>query len=269
MAHKTAREPIDKALDLGALLAPGEPPAATVVGGDADGIVLLCDHASNRVPAVLDNLGLAAPHFRDHIAYDIGAEPLARTLAARFEAPLVLSGYSRLVVDCNREPGDPTSIPEISDDVIVPGNRALNPNDIDARIDQVFAPYHAAIATLIEARLAAGKRPAIVSVHSFTPVFKGFERPWEVGVLWNEDGRLALPFMDALAARGVAVGDNEPYSARENFGYSIAIHGEARGLPHLLIEVRQDLIHSEPGRARWADTVGGALDAALTTFAGS
>lgn len=229
--------------------------------------ILICDHASNTIPVALDGLGLEKGLLQDHIGWDIGAAALARRLSDRFVAPLVLSGYSRLVIDCNRQLDDPSSIAVASDGVTIPGNLEIEAAEADRRAQACFHPYHDAIERLIDRKMAEGRDPVILSIHSFTPVFGGFERPWHIGVLWNQDGRLALPFMDALDQHdGVVVGDNQPYSARENFGYSIEAHGEKRGLPHLLIEVRQDLLQSEAGLDHWAGIVGDGIDHALETL---
>lgn len=250
------------------LIGPGDPAPFELVNptGRAP-MVLLCDHASNTIPAALGTLGLDRARLNEHIAWDIGAAVVARRLSARFDAPLVLSGYSRLVIDCNRQLGDPTSIAAISDGVDVPGNEGVAADEAHARADACFHPYHGAIRDLLAAHAADREQTAVVPIHSFTPVFGGFRRPWQIGVLWDQDGRLAVPFMDALEARGdIAVGDNEPYSARENFGYSIEEHGARAGRPHMIVEIRQDLIEDEAGCARWSDVVAGALDAALASL---
>ena len=201
-----------------------------------------------------------------HIAWDIGAAAVADILSGRFDATLVKSGYSRLVVDCNRDLADETSIPQVSDGVPIPGNRTLTGAEAAARAGQIMLPYHAEIERLLD----EDRDPplhAFVSVHSFTPVFDGLPRPWQVAALWNRDGRLALPFMAALTARGdVTVGDNQPYSARNNFGYTVHRHGELRDLPHLLVEIRQDLIADGDGVIRWAAIVGDALRAAFDSL---
>ncbi|HJS32424.1 MAG TPA: N-formylglutamate amidohydrolase [Alphaproteobacteria bacterium] len=248
-------------IDLPPLLAPDEAPAVEIVHSEgAAGFLLCCDHASRRVPRVLGDLGLPPAAFDRHIAWDIGAADVARLLSHRFDAPLVMSGYSRLVIDLNRRHDDPTSIPEVSDGVLVPANRAITPEERRRRRDALFRPYHATIEAAL-ARLA--KRvavPAIVSIHSCTPVFKGFERPWHIGVLWNEDDRLARPLMARLAARGdVSVGDNQPYSARDGHGYTMRAHAEAPGLPHVLLEIRQDLIDTHRGAERWAQLLADEL----------
>ena len=249
------------------LLGPADPPPYAVANAGGGGRVLfVCDHASNRIPAALGTLGLDGDRLQEHIAWDIGAAAVADILSDRFDAPLVKSGYSRLVIDCNRGPSDATSIPAVSDGVPIPGNRNLDDSSAAARAHRIFSPYHAGIERLLD---SARDPPfhAFVSVHSFTPVFGGRPRPWQVSALWNRDGRLALPFMAALAARGdVAVGDNQPYSARNNFGYTVHRHGELRHLAHLLVEIRQDLIADGEGVIRWAGIVGDALEAAFDSL---
>ena len=261
-------EPVLRAADEPpVLLGPADPPPFTVTnaGGGAR-VLFVCDHASNRMPAALDTLGLDRDRLQEHIAWDIGAAALADILSDRFDAPLVKSGYSRLVIDCNRSPTDTTSIPSVSDGVPVPGNRTLNGVEAAARAGQIMVPYHAEIERLLDREREPPFR-AFVSVHSFTPVFDGRPRPWQVAALWNRDGRLALPFMASLAARGdVTVGDNQPYSARNNFGYTVHRHGELRNLAHLLVEIRQDLITDARGVARWAAIVGDALGAAFESL---
>lgn len=261
-------EPVpDRAEEAPALLGPADPPPFSVTNpAGRGGALLACDHASNRIPASLGTLGLGADRLQEHIAWDIGAAAVADILSGRFDAPLVKSGYSRLVIDCNRHLTDRTSIPSVSDGVTVPGNRTLDGAASAARAARIMVPYHAEI----ERRLDEARDPpfhAFVSVHSFTPVFEGRQRPWQVSALWNRDGRLALPFMAALAARGdVTVGDNQPYSARNSFGYTVHRHGEARDLPHLLVEIRQDLIADGAGVIRWAAIVGDALAAAFDSL---
>ena len=250
-----------------ALLSPGDPPPIAVVNADGRGRALfVCDHASNRIPAALGTLGLSPDRLQEHIAWDIGAAAVADLISDRFDAPLVKSGYSRLVIDSNRSLSDATSIAEISDGVPIPGNRDLDPQAAAVRADRIMTPYHAEIERLLNLERDPPFH-AFVSIHSFTPLFDGRSRPWHVGALWNRDGRIALPFMAALAARGdVTVGDNQPYSARNNFGYTVHRHGELRGLPHLLVEIRQDLIADAAGAVRWSGIVGNALQAAFDSL---
>jgi predicted N-formylglutamate amidohydrolase len=248
------------------LLAGDEPPPFEIANaGGASALVLVCDHASNRVPRALDHLGLAPAPLREHIAWDIGAADVARRLARRFDAPLALTNYSRLVIDCNRALADPTSIPAESDGIAVPGNRGLSQAERLRRAETLFKPYQDAVARLIAQKAERGPAPAIVSIHSFTPVFQRTRRPWHVGILWNDDRRIAVPLMEALRRHAdLSIGDNEPYSARDGTGYTIATHAERAGLPHVALEIRQDLIATAAGAERWAALVGDALAAAFS-----
>lgn len=216
-------------------------------------VLLLCDHASCAVPGVLGRLGLDEDVLRGHIGWDIGAGEAARELARLLDAPAVLSGFSRLVIDCNRGLDDPESIVEVSDGVAIPGNKAVGTAAAVARAEAFFRPYHEAVARAIDAFLAQGVAPAIVAVHSFTPVMGGFERPWHLGILWDRDPRLAKPLIAALRRDPrVRVGDNEPYSARAPAAYSMQVHGADRGLPHVEIEIRQDLVATRQAALAWA-----------------
>ncbi|MEJ0070318.1 MAG: N-formylglutamate amidohydrolase [Pseudomonadota bacterium] len=228
----------------------------------------MCDHACDAIPRRLDGLGVAARDLQAHIAYDIGAAAVAERLAARFDAPLMLSGFSRLVIDCNRTLDDPTSIPPVSDAVSIPGNQALSAADRQARADELFAPYHRAITERLDAFAAHGVAPCFVAVHSFTPIFAGFRRPWQIGALWNQDDRIAAPLIEALARAGLCVGDNQPYSGRDGHGYSLRTHAEARGLPHLTLEIRQDLINQVPGIAAWSTILFDAFVPIVTALTG-
>ena len=186
---------------------------------------------------------------------------MTRLLQARFGADAVYANYSRLVIDLNRRPGDGTVIPPISDGVLIPGNLGLSQAARDARGEAFHAPYHAAIEGLIARRTANGKVPVLLGIHSFTPFFHGTPRPWHAGVLWDRDPRLALPLLAALRRNdGLYIGDNEPYSGRHTADYSIDTHAEVRGLAHVGIEIRQDLIDDEAGQARWAGILAAALE---------
>ena len=213
---------------------------------------LICDHATAFIPAALNKLGLDEAELARHIALDIGAAAVTRLLARQLEARALLSHFSRLVIDPNRWPEDPTLIPQISDGTVVPGNRDLGAEGVEVRKAAFYRPYHAAIEAEFEQRLARGETPALISMHSFTPVMRGAERPWQVGILWREDGRIAEPLIERLRRRGLVVGDNEPYSAREGLGHTVEVHAEPRGLPCVLIEVRQDLIDTRQGAVEWA-----------------
>ncbi len=204
-------------------------------------LLFLCDHASNALPAAYGTLGLAAALFETHIARDIGAATVTRALAAAFGAPAILGAWSRLLVDLNRGADDPTLVMKLSDGSLVPGNARIDAAETARRIAQFHAPYHAAIAAEIAGLRAAGTLPVLVSMHSFTPVWKGVPRPWEIGILWDRDGRLARPLLAEFAGAGFAVGDNEPYDG-ELEGDTLYRHATMAGLPHVLIEIRQDLI---------------------------
>ncbi len=248
------------------LLGPNDPPPFTVVNPNGQAlVVLVCDHASNAIPARLNQLGLSPADLERHIAWDIGAARVTRLLAERFDAPAVLGGYSRLVIDCNRPPGSPTSIAEVSDGTHVPGNKNISDFLIETRVNEVFLPYHYAITRMLAQRWrhGHGRAPALIAIHSFTPVMSGFRRPWHLGVLWNRDPRLALPLLERFQADPeLCVGDNQPYSGRE-VGYTMDTHGGAAGLPHVEIEIRQDLLADPAGCKRWATLVGEVLEAAL------
>jgi predicted N-formylglutamate amidohydrolase len=223
-------------------------------------VLVTCDHASAAIPRVLDGLGLPPAAVRQHIGWDIGAAAVTRLLAAALDAPALLSGYSRLVVDCNRDPDDPSSIPAASDGVAVPGNRDLSPGSRVARLAACFAPYHRAITARLDAFLADGIVPAFLSIHSFTPAMGGIARPWHVGILWDKDPRIPVPLLAALGADpSVVVGDNQPYSAREPAGFTVRYHAAARGLPHVAVELRQDLVADDSGAALWAAKLAAAL----------
>lgn len=239
-----------------------------VIPGDCRrGLVILCDHARNALPQGYGTLGLGACEFERHIAYDIGVEPLVRSLCARLGAPGVLAGFSRLLIDPNRGLDDPTLIMQISDGTIVPGNRLLDGPERQRRIGLYYRPYHAAIARLLDEATASGRPPAILSVHSFTAVWRGVERPWHGGVLWNRDGRFALPLIERLRREGnLVIGDNEPYSGGLA-GDTLDVHATARGLPDALIEVRQDLIGGAAGVAEWSDRLAPLLDDIIDAMA--
>ncbi len=245
--------------DGAALLSPGDPPAfETVNAAAATPVQLLCDHASRAVPAQLGRLGLGADQFDRHIAYDIGAAGVTRHLATALDAPAVLAGYSRLVIDVNRPPGDPESIPEISDGTGIPGNRNLSDAARRRRVTTLFEPYHDAIHETIADLWRRGQPPALFSVHSFTPRLGNTARPWDVGVLWNRDPRLAQPLMEKLAARGLRVGDNLPYSGRRR-AYTIDLHGAAAGLANVVVEINQDQVADRSGIERWAGILAEAM----------
>ncbi|MEM7058070.1 MAG: N-formylglutamate amidohydrolase [Pseudomonadota bacterium] len=218
------------------------------------GLVLLCDHASNAIPPAIGTLGLPSEDMARHIAWDIGARDVVLALAAKLGAPAVLSRFSRLVIDPNRGPKDPTLVMRLYDGTPIPGNRAVDADDISARRANLHQPYHDRISAVIDGMIAAGTQPHLISVHSFTRQLRGkASRPWHAGVLWDQDFRLAGPLLDILRADGdLVVGDNEPYLGSLP-GDTMWTHGTSRGLPHALIEIRNDLIADEFGASAWAD----------------
>jgi predicted N-formylglutamate amidohydrolase len=236
------------------LLAADEPPPVSVYNNGATSpLLLVADHAGRAVPRALGRLGVAAPGWQRHIAWDIGIAGVGRMLADALGATLIQQNYSRLVIDCNRPPGAPTSIPEISELTPIPGNVALSEAQKEARARAIFWPYHARIETELERRRQAGQATALIALHSFTPVFKGVARAWQVALLYNRDPSLAHRLLALLRMEpGIVVGDNQPYFVSDATDYTIPVHGERRGLPHALIEIRQDLIAEESGQQQWA-----------------
>ncbi|NUQ77493.1 MAG: N-formylglutamate amidohydrolase [Polyangiaceae bacterium] len=243
------------------LLQPDEPPAVTVVRPEGRArVVLICDHASNLLPRALGDLGLPNSRLREHIAWDIGAAIVARRMSERLDAPLILSGYSRLAIDCNRPLGVESSMPERTCGIVVPGNAGLSPEASDARINELFRPYHRAIEAILSAREEAKIQTAIVSVHSFTPEPLRGPRPWDVGVLYGQDPRLADLFMEALRREpGLIVGDNQPYQVGKSTDYGIPVYAERAGRLGVLIEIRQDHVAAEDDAVRWGDRLADAF----------
>lgn len=225
-----------------------------ILEGDlGGGLVILIDHASNWIPPEYGDLGLPPTELERHIAYDIGVAPLGRMLAERFRAPALLTRFSRLLIDANRGEDDPTLVMRLSDGAVVPGNAAVGASEVAKRVERFHRPYHAAVAGMLDEMVSRGRPPAILSIHSYTPVWKGARRPWHAGILWDRDPRFALPLLHGLRRDGgLRVGDNEPYSgALKND--TMYRHGTARGLAHVLLEIRNDLIASPAGVLEWAD----------------
>jgi predicted N-formylglutamate amidohydrolase len=237
------------------LLRPDEPdPVLVLRERGASDYFFVADHAGRLIPGALGDLGLSETDRQRHIAWDIGIQGVTERLSAALDATAVLQRYSRLVIDCNRQPGLPSSIVTISEATRIPGNETLSAEDADTRCREILVPYHARIGALLDARGAVGRRTVLVAMHSFTPVFRGKERPIQIAMLYNRDPRLAHALLDQLRAEGgLTVGDNEPYSVSDETDYSIPVHGERRGLLHVEIEIRQDLIATEAGEQQWAD----------------
>ena len=231
-----------------------------VAGEHGARLILLCDHASNAIPSDYGDLGLPREQFERHIAYDIGARALTLGLAARLRAQAVLSCFSRLLIDPNRGMDDPTLIMRLSDGAVVPGNRHVDEAERRRRIARFHAPYHGAIAAAVARVTAGGRVPFLVSIHSFTPVWRGWQRPWHVGILWDRDQDVASAMIRGFLAQGdLVVGDNEPYHGALE-GDTLNTHGTKPGLPHALIEVRQDLIATKTGVDEWVERVANVVE---------
>ncbi len=240
-------------------------PVEAIAGEVEAGVLFLCDHASNALPPEYGDLGLPPGAFERHIAYDIGSAGVTRALAARFNAPALLTRYTRLLIDPNRGADDPTLVMQLSDGSVIPGNSRLDGSEIARRIALYWSPYRQAASALLDQMSVAGPAPAVVSLHSFTPVWRGSQRPWRIGLLWDNDPRMAQPLLEGLEAAGHLkgeclgpVGDNEPYDGALK-GDTLYELASARGLPHVLIEIRQDLIAEPAGEIEWAERIAGAL----------
>jgi predicted N-formylglutamate amidohydrolase len=236
------------------VLAADEPAPVTVHNaGGASPFLLVADHAGNLMPRALGRLGIAAAECERHIAWDIGIAGVGRLLADALDATLIQQDYSRLVIDCNRPPGTPTSIPEISEHTPIPGNVGLSEVDKAARAREIFWPYHERIEAELDRRAQDRRPAALIALHSFTPVFKGATRPWHAGVLYNRDPRFAHRLLALLnAEQDLFVGENAPYIVTDASDYTIPVHAEQRGLHHVLMEIRQDLIGDKSGQGAWA-----------------
>ncbi len=235
-----------------AVALPVDAPYTILTGSLTSGILLLCDHADNAFPPGYDTLGLPPQQLQRHIAYDPGAAGITRQMARLLGAPAILTRYSRLLIDPNRGENDPTLIMRISDGAVVPGNAFITREERQQRLDLYYKPYHEAIDAIIDSMIEAGKPPIVFSIHSFTENWRGWMRPWHVGVLWDKDARLARPLIDTLREdEELVVGDNEPYAGALR-GDCIHKHATMRGLANALIEVRQDLIRDEAGQGEWA-----------------
>ena len=246
------------------MLDPDEPhPVRVLREHGASSIFLTGDHAGRSVPRRLRGLGVPLAEMERHIAWDIGIAGVTERLSEALDATAVLQAYSRLVIDCNRDPSWATAMPVVSEYTPVPGNEGLSDGDRAARVAAIFTPYHDRIRGLLDARATAGRRTLFVAMHSFTPSFKGERRDMQVGVLFHRDVRMANTMLDLLRAEGdLIVGENEPYAITDNSDYSVPTHAEGRGLVHVEIEIRQDLIVDAAGQTAWADRFARLLRAA-------
>ena len=227
-------------------------PFECLAGSVDKGLVLICDHASNHLPAKYGLLGLRKEEFERHIAYDIGAAEVTRLMSAHLGVPAILSRFSRLLIDPNRAPDDPTLIMQLSDGAVIPGNTDISSEQRQQRLTQYYEPYHRAIESVIDQSINADHPPALVSIHSFTQEWHGTLRPWEAALLWDHDDRLVKPLLNCLRKEtDFSIGDNEPYSGRLQ-GDCMYRHGTSRGLAHALVEIRQDQIRDEQGQGEWA-----------------
>jgi predicted N-formylglutamate amidohydrolase len=249
------------AAESAALLAADEPPAFLEISRHGvSPFVIVVDHASARIPRSLRDLGLPAAELKRHIAWDIGALAVARRVAVTLDAALVAQQYSRLVIDCNRDPRVESSIPLLSESTAIPGNVDLSDEQKAARRREIFDPYHQRIRDLLDARAAAGKPTILVAQHSMTDVYHGVRREMHAAILYNRDRRFAGLMLDNLRRdAALHIADNEPYFVSDETDYTVPQHGEARGLPHVEIEVRQDLVTHESGQIEWAERISRAL----------
>jgi predicted N-formylglutamate amidohydrolase len=250
------------------LLGADEPRAYTELNRSGrSSFVIAVDHASNAIPKRLRNLGLSAEALERHIAWDIGALEVATRVGTLLDAPLVVQNYSRLVIDCNRDPGVDTSVPQMSESTPIPGNIDISAEELTARRIEIFEPYHAAIQSLLDERLASNRAPILIAQHSMTNVFMGASRDMHAAILYNRDRRFAGQLLDALRAEsGLQVADNQPYFVSDETDYTIPRHAEARGLLHVAIEIRQDLILTKAGQIEWAQRIAAALKKAQNTL---
>ncbi len=236
------------------------PPFQVVNRNGGAPVVIVADHASRHIPPVLNRLGLSEMLTHRHIAWDAGSEAVATHLSEYFDAPAVVAGFSRLVIDPNRYVDNLGSIPTKSGGFRIAGNENLPTEEVKHRQDTYFWPYHDAISDVLAAVLARDRVPVVISVHSFTPAFDHTPRPWQIGVLWDRDERISRPLIDALSGhKGLCIGDNQPYSAKSPYGFTMDIHGEIPGYPHVLLEIRKDLINFPKGARQWASLISEAL----------
>jgi predicted N-formylglutamate amidohydrolase len=266
----TARTPLQRrpssssSEKVAALIGPGDPPPFELVNAAGTRpILLVCDHASRAIPRSLATLGLDAEALSKHIAWDIGAADLTLRLADRLDAPAVLAGYSRLIIDLNRQPGDPQSILGVSDGVVISGNLGLAVEEQEARAEAFHWPYHHAVDQAFARLRRSGPEPLFFSVHTFTPSLGGEDRYWDMGVLWNRDPRIAVPLVEILREReGLHVGDNQPYSGKE-IAYTLNLHAGSAGLAPCAVEIRQDHCESAAKLDKFADLLADALERIL------
>lgn len=242
------------------LLAEDEPPPYSVVnpGGKAP-CLLICEHASNAIPKKLDNLGLTEEQLRHHAILDIGVDHVTRCLSEILDAPAIIANYSRAVIDINRRLDHPTVFLTENDGLTVTANLNLGDAEKQIRIDEIYEPFHQKIRDMIEGFRQQDMIPAIVSIHSYSPLFYKQVRPWHMGILWTQDPRMPVPVIEYFREKGYTVGDNEPYDARVLRGTTINQHADDNRLPNVLVEIRNDQIDSAQGGTQWAEMLGDCL----------
>ncbi len=247
------------------MIGTGDPPPYTIYNDTgAAPFLLVCDHASRAFPHAMNQLGVADWVLEKHVAWDIGSADVTRCLAERFDAPAILAGYSRLIVDLNRQLSHPSAFISVSDGIAIPGNLDLGEEEREQRIRSFFSPYHDAIRARLKSFREAGHVPALVSVHTCTPVFDRVVRRMHIGVMWDKDPRIARPLMERLNAMdGISVGDNEPYSGKHPNDFTVDYHAERDGLPCVGVEIRQDLVATPDGARHWANVLADALEDVL------
>lgn len=218
-------------------------------------VFLIADHASRNIPDEYNSLDIEdVSLLRRHVAWDIGIEDVTRRMCERMDATGIFATFSRLFIDANRYPDDPSSTPYVSDGVTVPANKDISAAERKQRVDNYFTPYHDRVSEILDLKCKLPETPMVISMHSFTPIMNDYERPWHVGVLWDQDGRIALPMLEVLRENPtLVVGDNEPYTAREPLGYTMNEHGTKKDIPHVVVEIRQDLIDTHHGAEYWAN----------------
>jgi predicted N-formylglutamate amidohydrolase len=248
------------------LLSEDDPPVFLIEHASGTSAFLLtCDHAGREIPHRLAGLRLSEHDLSTHVAWDLGVAELGRRLSARLDAFLIMHNYSRLVIDANRPPGAPDSIPALSERTRIAANEGLSSSDARRRFEEIFQPYHQRIRDELDARSARACPTVLVALHSFTPVYMDEGRRWHVGVLYGRDPRLGRLVREGLSSDGaLVVGDNQPYSVSDASDYTIVVHGEQRGIPHVELEIRQDLLATESDVHGWAERLGDVLEEAVT-----
>jgi predicted N-formylglutamate amidohydrolase len=263
--HAEIFDPDRLPVSAAALLSDDDPPLFRIERADGrSAFVLACDHAGRAVPRALGDLGLSESELATHVAWDLGVADLGRRLSARLDACAILHNYSRLVIDANRPPGTADSIPTLSERTPFAANEGLSREAARLRFEEIFRPYHERIRGELDRRSAAARPTALVALHSFTPVYLGEERRLHAGVLYERDARLGRLVLEGLRHdAALLVGENQPYAVSDATAYTIVVHGERRGIPHVEIEIRQDLLASEADTASWAERLGSVLEVAM------